>query len=303
MPGTPIAINTNFNVSAGVSAGVILNILQTGTFETFDKSNDIIDGYSGNVSEGLFNGQLIISGAAAFNSYDNSNMVSQSYVTVYNQNYSPTSQSFFDVIYFDNAGANSSPSYRAYQSLRSYLPETIPARGFALAFHRDLFKDRINPTTFSASIANTVYGVTGTKTEPPYQTYYNTNGNGKLYPAHGLFIIGNSSYNGANGVRAAIDFISAQSKQISKSYIYFARVKNSKCNHSNNKTFTQINQSTGENLIKSNIRFADNNKPITYITSIGLHNDNNELLAVGKLSNPVFKSYSNELLIKVKVDF
>ena len=43
--------------------------------------------------------------------------------------------------------------------------------------------------------------------------------------------------------------------------------------------------------------------PKTYITTVGLFNDSNELLAVAKLSQPVLKSYSREALIKVKLDF
>ena len=43
--------------------------------------------------------------------------------------------------------------------------------------------------------------------------------------------------------------------------------------------------------------------PKTYITTVGLYNNSNELLAVAKLSQPVLKSYSREALIKVKLDF
>ena len=45
------------------------------------------------------------------------------------------------------------------------------------------------------------------------------------------------------------------------------------------------------------------NDPRSYITSIGLYNDNNELVAVAKLSVPVLKSFDTETLIKVKLDF
>ena len=43
--------------------------------------------------------------------------------------------------------------------------------------------------------------------------------------------------------------------------------------------------------------------PKVYITTVGLFNDSNELLAVAKLSQPVLKSYSREALIKVTLDF
>ncbi len=43
--------------------------------------------------------------------------------------------------------------------------------------------------------------------------------------------------------------------------------------------------------------------PKTYITTVGLYNDSNELLAIAKLSRPILKSSSREALIKVKLDF
>ena len=43
--------------------------------------------------------------------------------------------------------------------------------------------------------------------------------------------------------------------------------------------------------------------PKTYITTVGLYNENNELVAVAKLSVPILKSFDTETLIKVKLDF
>ena len=43
--------------------------------------------------------------------------------------------------------------------------------------------------------------------------------------------------------------------------------------------------------------------PKSYITTIGLYNDANELLAVAKLSQPITKDFTKEALIKVKLDY
>tara|TARA_Y100001937_G_scaffold123341_1_gene186021 strand:+ start:51 stop:1076 length:1026 start_codon:yes stop_codon:yes gene_type:complete len=43
--------------------------------------------------------------------------------------------------------------------------------------------------------------------------------------------------------------------------------------------------------------------PKTYITTVGLYNNANELLAIAKLSKPILKSRAREALIKVKLDF
>jgi len=43
--------------------------------------------------------------------------------------------------------------------------------------------------------------------------------------------------------------------------------------------------------------------PQTYITTIGLYNDNQDLVAVAKLSQPVVKDFTKEALIRVKLDY
>jgi hypothetical protein len=43
--------------------------------------------------------------------------------------------------------------------------------------------------------------------------------------------------------------------------------------------------------------------PQTYPTTIGLYNDNNDLLAVAKMSRPLTKDFTKESLVRVKLDF
>ena len=77
---------------------------------------------------------------------------------------------------------------------------------------------------------------------------------------------------------------------------YFCRAINSKFNQSNNPTW-----SSGSSTEPLEI-FRDG-KEKTYITTVGLYDDESELLAVAKLSQPILKSKSREALIKVKLDF
>ena len=77
---------------------------------------------------------------------------------------------------------------------------------------------------------------------------------------------------------------------------FFCRAGNKEFNFSNNPTFFTASDGT----FTQPTFFKD---PKTYITTIGLYNDSNELLAVAKLSQPVLKSYSREALIKVKLAF
>lgn len=81
---------------------------------------------------------------------------------------------------------------------------------------------------------------------------------------------------------------------ISSDYI-FVRIKNAEYNYTTNPSFI-----TGSGtLIYSNFI----NSPQTYPTTVGLYNDNNELLAVAKLSKPLTKDFTKEALIRVKLDW
>jgi len=82
---------------------------------------------------------------------------------------------------------------------------------------------------------------------------------------------------------------------------YFIRVMNRDFNYSNNPTY--VYDGTDGIHSKGTIRNDDFiNDPKTYITTIGLYNDSNELIAVAKLSRPAFKSFDTELLLKVRID-
>lgn len=85
---------------------------------------------------------------------------------------------------------------------------------------------------------------------------------------------------------------------------YFIRVMNREFNYSNNPTYVWDGLDGKANHTKGTIRNSDFiNDPKTYLTTIGLYNENNELLAVAKLSRPAVKSFENELLIKIRLDF
>ena len=77
---------------------------------------------------------------------------------------------------------------------------------------------------------------------------------------------------------------------------YFVRAGNKEFNFSNNPTF--FTASTGD--FTQPTFFKD---PKVYITTVGLYNDNNELLATAKLSEPLKKSASSEYTIRARLDY
>ena len=100
--------------------------------------------------------------------------------------------------------------------------------------------------------------------------------------------------------------IDAQMKVRKSEYVparhYFVRIKNRDFNYSNNPTY--VYDGTDNIHAKGTIRNSDFvTDPRTYPTTVGLYDDNNELVAVAKLSRPAVKTFDNELLIKVRLDF
>ena len=88
----------------------------------------------------------------------------------------------------------------------------------------------------------------------------------------------------------------ARSEEKVTSTHYFVRVSNKQFNFSNNPTF--VSGSSGTFLHGSMLR-----NPSVYITTIGMYDDNNRLVAVAKLSRPLLKGFNREALIKVKLDY
>jgi hypothetical protein len=148
-------------------------------------------------------------------------------------------------------------------------------------------------------------------------TASNGQGFGKFYPEQGIIVLNPSaiaSMVGAelsgsiqsasydythkkifNAVSGGADFDARRTENVSTSH-YFVRVFNREFNYSNNPTYTSGSQGAFyQDTFKTD--------PKTYITTIGLYNDANELLAVAKASKPIEKSFSKELVLKVKLDF
>lgn len=102
-------------------------------------------------------------------------------------------------------------------------------------------------------------------------------------------------YNSILGATTAGRLFRLQSSETISSRFFFTRIKNSEYNYTSNPS---IIDSTGNILYTTLI---DN--PQTYITTVGLYNDNNELLAVAKLSKPLVKDFTKEALIRIKLDY
>jgi hypothetical protein len=90
------------------------------------------------------------------------------------------------------------------------------------------------------------------------------------------------------------DFEARRTENISTQH-FFVRATNREFNYSNNPTYVDADGFFTEPTFEID--------PQTFITTVGLYNDSNELIAVAKTSQPIVKSFDKEVLIKVKLSF
>ena len=138
---------------------------------------------------------------------------------------------------------------------------------------------------------------------------------GLFYPDAGIIILNPDNFGGTlaaaknSGVSTNTDknsqklyraisgagYFIIDSEETVSSQFYFVRAKNQEYNYTTNPSFID---GTGNVLISSMV-----NNPKVYITTVGLYNDSNDLIAVAKLSQPVTKDFTKEALIRVKLDY
>jgi hypothetical protein len=157
-------------------------------------------------------------------------------------------------------------------------PTASNGQGWGL-FYPDMGIILLNPAALSSSV--------DIKLAPAYNSignvYHQNNGNNSGSVALLMAISG------------GMDFQVRRTENVSTSH-YFVRANNREFNFSNNPTFV-----TGS--IGAFVQPLFERDPKVYITSVGLYDDANELLAVAKTSKPIEKSFDKEIAIKVKLDF
>lgn len=130
-----------------------------------------------------------------------------------------------------------------------------------------------------------------------------TGSNGKLrlnadmdqYTSNVNGILTGSITGACDAFRHRIQNISFNNTTELNSTIYFCRINNNDFNYSSNPTYL-----SGSKLVVKNNRM---DAPVSYITTVGLYSADNELLAVAKLSEPLKKDPTNELNIRVRLDY
>tara|TARA_R110000824_G_scaffold333159_3_gene519773 strand:+ start:16275 stop:17408 length:1134 start_codon:yes stop_codon:yes gene_type:complete len=105
-----------------------------------------------------------------------------------------------------------------------------------------------------------------------------------------------SAISGAcDSLRRRIKSISFNNTTEINSTIYFCRVPHNRCNMSSNPTYLTASQ--------IRVKSVASDPPVAYITTVGLYNSSQELLAIAKLSEPLRKDPTNEITLRLRLDY
>jgi hypothetical protein len=93
-------------------------------------------------------------------------------------------------------------------------------------------------------------------------------------------------------------YFKARSTEHLHSRTYFCRIPSYAANFSSNPTYVDTLKNDGSFLHQSMV-----GNPKAYITTVGLYDASNELVAVAKLSKPLLKSFNREALVRVRLEY
>lgn len=183
-----------------------------------------------------------------------------------------------------------------------------------------LTDNSVNLSTLSYVDAGRIYDIISGSDGVPYSgTGLNANQGsyGKFLPDVGIILLSgtalDSSVDGLNlgtvitqdtdggnlskiysAISAGGSFKLQSEETVSSNYV-FVRVRNSEFNYSTNPS-----NITGSGELRHDIMI---NTPQAYVTTVGLYNDNNDLLGVAKMSRPLLKDFTKEALVRIKLDY
>tara|TARA_R100000908_G_scaffold64820_1_gene50171 strand:- start:3842 stop:4939 length:1098 start_codon:yes stop_codon:yes gene_type:complete len=126
-------------------------------------------------------------------------------------------------------------------------------------------------------------------------TLNSTNLSSTSGPSGFQFVSGSEISSSADAIRNRIYNLQFNNTTELNSTVYFCRANHNEFNYSSNPTYVSGS--------KIRVKSQSTDNPVSYITTVGLYNDNNELMATAKLSEPLKKSPDTEFTIRARLDY
>lgn len=209
---------------------------------------------------------------------------------------------------------------------------------YVISIDRGRYKEKILPGSFELKISGSGGGITLTDTSATTTTQTFTDAGrvyelksdkgsvvtasgsyGKIFPDIGVILLNEEALDAAVGdggialstgnstntndenpkklfeaIVSGASFKLSSQETVSSNFV-FIRARNSEFNYSTNPSIL-----TGSGELRHDVLI---DSPETYITTVGLYNDNQDLLAVAKLSRPLLKNSTKEALVRIKLDY
>ena len=118
---------------------------------------------------------------------------------------------------------------------------------------------------------------------------------GATFGSFKSLLTGSSISGSADALRHRVQNIQFNNTVELNSSIYFCRINHNEYNYSANPTYLSASQ------IRVKSQASDN--PVSYVTTVGLYSADNQLLAVGKLSEPLRKDPTIEYTLRARLDY
>tara|TARA_A100001515_G_scaffold118718_1_gene101113 strand:- start:1522 stop:2598 length:1077 start_codon:yes stop_codon:yes gene_type:complete len=191
----------------------------------------------------------------------------------------------FDATANSNYFTNSPAGEYGILYTSSVSGERSEDEGFGLIFYQ------AGVCVLTASVFSSSFVSTTDDQDVPFGSQTNANDKGWLAVATGSDI---DAF--ADGVRNRFYNVSFNNTTELNSSIYFCRVNHNDFNYSSNPTYVDTDS-------QIRVKNQSGDQPVSYITTVGLYSADNELLAVAKLSEPLKKTPSEELTLRVRLDY
>ena len=200
------------------------------------------------------------------------------------------------------SGGGTGPGYKTLQDLSASVTKgtkSTPGGEYGVLYSGSNADSRCGLIFYEAGIAvisGNVFNGPAFGTTPSASADFNHYDNGGWITQTWPQAMVTASISGnCDAIRHRLYSLSYNNTTEINSTIYFCRVPHNKYNYSSNPTYTTNS--------KINVKNVASDQPRAYITTVGLYNSANELMAVAKLSEPLLKDPTNEITLRVRLDY